>query len=75
MKRIEINENGIYIVFEIDDNGCFKMLHFGAEPFCENDIIAESTEYGFRFLEMNLSGYDRPFERHGNKYIVTAPGY
>lgn len=75
MKRIEINENGIYIVFEIDDNECFKMLHFGAEPFCENDIIAESTEYGFRFLEMNLSGYDRPFERHGNKYIVTAPGY
>lgn len=24
---------------------------------------------------MQLSGFDRPYERHGNKYIVTAPGY
>ena len=31
-------------------------------------------DYGFRFIEMQLSGYDRPYERHGNKYIVTAPG-
>ncbi|WFR58311.1 alpha-galactosidase [Anaerocolumna sp. AGMB13025] len=75
MERITILENGIHAVFEIADDKCFKLLHFGATLFKEEDIIASSTEYGFRFVELNLAGYDRPYERHGNKYIVTAPGY
>ena len=52
-----------------------KLLHFSALPFHEEDIKAPNTEDGFRLVEMNLSGYDRPGERHGNKYIYTAPGY
>lgn len=75
MERFTILENGIHAVFEIADDKCFKLLHFGATLFKEEDIIASSTEYGFRFVELNLAGYDRPYERHGNKYIVTAPGY
>lgn len=75
MQLLEIQENGIYIVWEIDDEKNLKLLHFSALPFCREDIVAPSTDYGFRFVEMNLSGFDRPFERHGNKYIVTAPGY
>lgn len=75
MERIQICENGIHIVFEITEDKCFKLLHFSALPFREEDIIARSTEYGFRFVELNLAGYNRPYERHGNKYIVTAPGY
>ena len=75
MELIKICENNIHMVFEIDDEKCLKLLHFSALPFKSTDIIAESTEYGFRFVEMNLSGFDRPYERHGNKFIVTAPGY
>lgn len=75
MKRIEISENGMFLVFEIADDNCFKFLHFGPKPFKETDIVARSTEYGFRLVEINLSGYNRPYERHGNKYIVTAPGW
>lgn len=75
MERIAIRENGIHMVFEADDEKCFKLLHFGPHPFREEDIAALSTEYGFRFVEINLSGYDRPHERHGNKMIVTAPGW
>ena len=75
MQLIKICENNIHIVWEIDDQKCLKLLHFSALPFKSSDIIAESTEYGFRFVEMNLSGFDRPYERHGNKFIVTAPGY
>ena len=75
MERIEIVENGLFLVFEIADDKCFKFLHFGKKPFNEKDIIARSTSYGFRFVEINLAGYDRPYERHGNKYIVTAPGW
>ncbi|HOO28534.1 MAG TPA: alpha-galactosidase, partial [Lachnospiraceae bacterium] len=75
MKRIEIAENGMNIVFEVADNQDMKLLHFSALPFCEKDIKAPDTNDGFRLVEMNLSGFDRPGERHGNKYIYTAPGY
>lgn len=74
-KRIEIQENGIYMVLEVSEEGFMKLLHFSALPFQESDIIAPNTDDGFRLVEMNLSGYDRPGERHGNKYIYTAPGY
>lgn len=75
MRRIEINENGIYMVFEVDEENCLKLMHFSAKPFQESDIISPDTKEGFRFVEMNLTGFDRPYERHGNKYVVTAPGY
>lgn len=75
MNRIHINENGINLVLEIDDNNEAKLLHFSALPFNENDITSRSGTLGFRLVEVNISGLDRPLERHGNKYIVTAPGY
>lgn len=75
MKRIHINENGINFVLEIDDKNEVKLLHFSSLPFNENDITSRSGTMGFRLVEVNVSGLDRPLERHGNKYIVTAPGY
>lgn len=35
MKRININENKINIVFDIEDNGQIKLMHFSALPFNE----------------------------------------
>ncbi|MGN0602163.1 MAG: alpha-galactosidase [Oscillospiraceae bacterium] len=75
MKRIHISENGINFVLEIDDNNEAKLLHFSALPFNEKDLECRSGTLGFRLVEVNISGLDRPLERHGNKYIVTAPGY
>lgn len=75
MERIRILENGIHMELEIGEDQCLKLLHFSALPFKEEEIIAATTDSGFRLVEMNLSGFDRPHERHGNKYIVTAPGY
>ncbi|MGN1133517.1 MAG: glycoside hydrolase family 36 protein [Oscillospiraceae bacterium] len=75
MKRIHIYENGINFVLEIDDNNEAKLLHFSALPFNESDIDGRSGTLGFRLAEINIAGLDRPLERHGNKYIVTAPGY
>lgn len=71
MKRIHINENQISFVLEIDDNNEAKLLHFSALPFNEKDITSRSGTLGFRLVEVNISGLDRPLERHGNKYIVT----
>lgn len=75
MKRIEICENKIHFVLEINDENEAKLLHFSAMPFDEKNITSRTGTLGFRLVEINLSGLDRPYERHGNKYIVTAPGY
>ena len=76
MKRIEIIENGIYMILEITKEEQVKLLHFAAVPFNETDIVSERIyNEAFNLVELNLSGMDKPYERHGNKYIVTAPGY
>ena len=43
MERIEIVENGLFLVFEIADDKCFKFLHFGKKPFNEKDIPLEGV--------------------------------
>lgn len=75
MEKITIEENGIYIVLGILDDRTIRLLHFSALPFCGNNLVLGAVKEGFPLAGISLSGYDRPFERHGNKYIVTAPGY
>lgn len=75
MKRIEIVENGIYLILEITDGNEIKLLHFSSIPFNEVSIRSEEERHAFRLVEIGLSGLDRPEERHGIKYTVTAPGY
>lgn len=75
MKKIKITENGINLVFEITDEEQFRLLHFSCLEFDEKTLGKPEHMKGFQFLEFNVSGLDRPYERHGNKYVVTAPGY
>ena len=89
MKYIKINENGIHIVFGITDRNQIKLLHFSKADFCEEDICKFGSECkaedlarrdqlideAFQLVQVNLAGYDRPYEKHGNKHICTAPGY
>ncbi|MDO4340240.1 MAG: alpha-galactosidase [Eubacteriales bacterium] len=75
MKNIEIHENGLYITWLVDEDRNLKLMHFSARPFHEEEIVKKAIPEGFPFIGINLSGFDRPYERHGNKYIVTAPGY
>lgn len=74
MSLIEINENKLNMVLEITEQKEVKLLHFSALPFCPEKITG-AQKVGFRLVEVNLSGLDRPLERHGTKYIVTSPGY
>lgn len=75
MRRIAIEENKIHMVLEITDDLEVKLLHFSALPFAPSDIKSKNLEGSFHLMEINLSGLNRPLERHGNKYIITAPGY
>lgn len=89
MNYIKINENGIHIVFGITEKNQLKLLHFSHAEFDEKDICKFGSECkkedvarrdvfideSFQLVQVNLSGYNRPYEKHGNKHIVTAPGY
>lgn len=74
-QMIQIDECGLHLVFEINQENELKFLHFSALPFDPSTILNKEQKAGFRLVEINLSGFDRPLERHGTKYIVTAPGY
>lgn len=87
MKYIKINENGIHIVFGITDKNQIKLLHFSKAEFDENDICKFGKECkaedlvrkeqfideAFQLVQVNLAGYNRPYEKHGNKHICTIP--
>ena len=75
MERFELHENGLNLVFEVTDEREIKFLHFSACPFEESTLDSADGITGFRLAEVMVSGLDRPGERHGTKYVRTAPGY
>ena len=75
MKQFRISENGINMVFEINDRNQVKLLHFSALPFDKTTICHPEGSEPFPIVELMVSGTDRAGERHGNKYIRTGPGY
>lgn len=74
-KRIDIEEDGIYLVFGITKEDQLKLLHFASVPMGELNESKQFLEEGFQLVQVNFSGYNRPYEKHGNKHIVTSPGY
>ena len=75
MNKIVIEENNINMVLEITPQQQVKLLHFSALPYDPALIRSDYEKNGFRLVELQLSGVDRPEERHGSKYTVTGPGY
>lgn len=75
MKRIEIQENSLNLVLEITEENQIKFLHFSALPFDEGTLTSAEGTKPFYPVEVLASGIDRTGERHGSKYVRTAPGY
>lgn len=74
MKRTEICENGIYMVFEVTEGQQIKLLHFGAVPYREGDIVSEEGVTPFYPVEIAVTGLDHPRPRNGAKYVSMEPG-
>ncbi|MDE6740432.1 MAG: alpha-galactosidase, partial [Lachnospiraceae bacterium] len=72
---INIEEDGICLVFGVTDEEQLKLLHFSSKPFAGMEEKEQYIQEGFQLVQVNFSGYNRPYEKHGNKHIVTAPGY
>lgn len=75
MKRWEITENNINLVWEITDENEIKLLHFSVLDFEEENLESDTGVQSFYPVEILVSGQDRVGERHGSKYIQTSPGY
>lgn len=72
---IDIEEDGIYLVFAVTQEGQLKLMHFSSKPYQEMDESEQFLKEGFQLVQVGFAGYNRPYEKHGNKHIVTAPGY
>lgn len=75
MKRWEIEENNIKLVWEITEQNEIKLLHFSVLDFEEENLESDTGVQSFYPVEILVSGQDRVGERHGHKYIQTSPGY
>lgn len=80
--------NGIHIVFGVTEENQLKLFHFSHAPFDAENLCRKPDNWwpmegmreaqikeSFQLVQVNFSGYNRPYEKHGNKYIVTAPGF
>lgn len=82
-KWIPIDEDGIHLLFGVTEDEHLKLLHFSRKPYADVDakgqfVTKEKEQFieeGFQLVQVSFSGYNRPYEKHGNKHIVTAPGY
>ena len=84
-KYLSICHNGIYMEFGITTEGQLKFLHFSSRavhwPEMKTSCPASEWSSGDKVLEgwplvqIQVPGYDRPYEKQGNKHLVTAPGY
>lgn len=75
MKYYNIEENGIHLVFQETDEHIAKLLHCSLLPFSEDALNQRHGSHGFKPVEVQVTGLDRPEERHGMKYVGTAPGW
>ncbi len=75
MKKIEIKENKIYMVFEITDDNRVCLLHFSAAPLEEENLKRKEEKAMYFPVEVQLTGCDRPCNWHGAKNVQTSPGY
>lgn len=67
-------ENGITMVFDLQNRA--RLLHFSALPFNPETLGHDPDELSrFNLVEVNISGLDKPLERHGAGFTATAPGH
>ena len=74
-EMIKVEEDGIYLFFGITKEKQLKLLHFSSKSMEGLDESEMFLKEGFQLAQVSFSGYNRPYEKHGNKHIVTAPGY
>ena len=80
-KYLEFTEGKLHLVFGITHLNQIRLLHCSALPYNREDEcnFGDRNEElyfkdGYQFAQVNLAGYDRPYEKQGNMYVATTPG-
>ncbi|MDO4491042.1 MAG: alpha-galactosidase [Lachnospiraceae bacterium] len=73
MKRIDIHENGLHMVFAIVE-GKLRLLHFSKKEFQENTLAWTDGRDMYFPVEIQITGRNRPSNWHGVKSVQTSPG-
>jgi alpha-galactosidase len=71
MELLKFSENGMNVVFEVDDEGYLKLLHISNEPFCE-ELIEQYAKKWFSCFEFQVTGKNQN-DHHGAKHTGTSP--
>ena len=70
--RLEIQENGLYFVFELQEDKPAYLLHMGAEPMTEEP--EEGAKPGYNIQEVQVTGESR-VGHMGVSPVGTLPGH
>lgn len=71
LKHIE--ENGLYVTFDISEEQDVRLLHFSAQPFEAVEAYEDKRRKKFRLVEVHLSGENQK-DHHGSKHTGSMPG-
>jgi alpha-galactosidase len=74
MKEFQIEENGLYLVFEIAGDGSVRLLHFSAFPYDPASMPSdEKSRRRFTLVEVHCTGESQR-DHHGGKHTGSNPG-
>lgn len=68
-----MEENGLFLTFEISDERDVRFLHFSAQPFETVECYEDKRRRKFRLVEVHLSGENQK-DHHGSKHTGSMPG-
>jgi alpha-galactosidase len=71
-KNISIVENGIKLLFQIDEEGYIKLLHCGTHEYTD-DCLTDDQKIQFRLFEVQLAGKNQG-GHHGAKNYCSSEG-
>ena len=69
---IQINENNIYITFEITEQKDVRLLNFSPFKYNSNSINTKKDKKWFRVVELQVTGENQD-DHHGEKHTGTSP--
>jgi len=71
-KLMQVQENGLNLVFEIADDGDLRFLHCSSLSFNEASV-PQATRSRYRLVEIQAAGENQD-DHHGEKHTGTSPG-
>lgn len=71
MSHIDINENGLNLIFEITDDNLIRLLHFSSLQY--NILNNNNNNNSFKLVELQVTGENHN-DHHGSKHTGTEPG-